>query len=58
MFKKRVLIAPKINNVDVNVALGSISPTFSEQLLRAQIPKAQKDSQVITVFLHIWDLHG
>jgi len=26
------------------------------QLLRAQIPKAKKDSQVISVFLRFWDL--
>ena len=30
---------------------GSISPTFYEQLLRAQIPKAQKDSQVKQLFV-------
>ncbi len=36
---------------------GSISPTFYTQLLHAQIPKAQKDSQVISVFLQFWDLH-
>jgi hypothetical protein len=35
---------------------GSISPTFYQQLLCAQIPKAQKDSQVISVFLRFWDL--
>jgi len=29
-----------------------------EQHLRAQIPKAQKDSQVSIVFLHFWDLHA
>jgi len=26
------------------------------KLLHAKIPKAQKDSQVISVFLHLWDL--
>ncbi len=26
------------------------------KFLHVQIPKAQKDSQVITVFLHFWDL--
>jgi len=37
--------------------LGSISSTFFEQLLCAQIPKVQKkDSQVISVYLHFWDL--
>ena len=36
-----------------SVVLLSISSTFYEQLLRAQIPKsAKKDS-----FLHFWDLH-
>ena len=30
--------------------LGSISPTFYEQLLRAQIPKVHKDSQVKQLF--------
>jgi len=33
----------------------SISPTFYEQLLCAQIPKVEKDSQVFSVFLHYWD---
>jgi len=35
---------PKLKNQ------GSISPTFYEQLLRKQIPKAQKDSQVKQLF--------
>jgi len=30
--------------------MGSISPTFYEQLLHAQIPKAQKDTDDLTVF--------
>jgi hypothetical protein len=30
--------------------LGSISPTFYELLLRAQLPKAQKDTDDLTVF--------
>jgi len=30
--------------------LVSISSTFYKQLLRAQIPKAQKDSQVVSLF--------
>jgi len=30
---------------------GSISPTFYVQLLRAQIPKAQKNIQAISLFL-------
>ncbi len=37
--------------------LGSISPTLYEQLLHAQIPKVQKDSQVVSLFLHFCDLH-
>jgi len=36
---------------------GSILPTLVlELLLCMQIPKEQKDSQVISVFLHLWDL--
>jgi len=27
-----------------------------EQLVIEKIPKAQKDSQVISAFLHLWDL--
>jgi len=34
----------------------SVSPTFYKQLLRVQIPKAQKDSLVTSVILHLWDL--
>ena len=30
--------------------LGSISPTFYEQLLRTQIPKMKKDSQIKQLF--------
>ena len=30
--------------------LGSISPSFDEQLLRPQSPKAQKDSQLMQLF--------
>jgi len=36
---------------------GSISPTFYEKLLRAQIPKVQKESEVISIFLRFWDLY-
>jgi len=36
---------------------GQFHKPFYKQLLLAQIPKAQKDSQVISVFLHFWDLH-
>jgi len=35
---------------------GLISPTIYAKLLYTQIPKAQKDSQVISVFLRFWDL--
>ena len=39
--------------------LGSISPTcFYEQLLRSKIPKAHKDTDDLTVFLHFWDLRA
>jgi len=34
--------------------LGSISPTFYEQLLRTQIPKAQKDTADLPIFLGFW----
>jgi hypothetical protein len=37
--KKKIFVA----------SLGSISPTFYEQLLGPQIPKAQKDSQVLSL---------
>jgi len=36
---------------------GDISPTFYEQLLQAQIPKALNYNQVIMIFLRFWDLH-
>jgi len=36
----------------------SISPTFYEQLLHTKIPKAQKDTNDLTVFLHFWDLRA
>jgi len=39
------------------IHLGSISPTFYEQLLRMQIPKAEKVTGDLTVFFHLWDLH-
>jgi len=35
---------------------GSISPTLYEQLLCAQIPKEQKDTNDLPVFLHLRDL--
>jgi len=39
---------------------GSISPTFYTKLLCSisKIPKAQKNSDVISVFLLFWDLHA
>jgi hypothetical protein len=36
----------------------SISSTFYEQLFLKKIPKAQKDSQVISVILRFYDLVG
>jgi hypothetical protein len=30
--------------------MDSISPTFNGQLLHAQIPKAQKDGQIVSLF--------
>jgi len=35
---------------------GSISPTFYEQLLCVKIPKVQKETDDLTVFLCFWDL--
>ncbi len=34
--------------------LGSILPTFDEQLLRTKIPKVQKDTDDVTVFFGFW----
>jgi len=36
--------------------LGLISPTFYAPLLQAQIPKAMKDTDDLTVFVHFWDM--
>ncbi len=36
--------------------LGSISSTFYVQLLRLQIPKAQKDTDDLTVFFHAFGI--
>jgi hypothetical protein len=36
----------------------SISPTFYEQILHMQIPKTQRDTDGLTVFLSIWDILG
>jgi len=38
-------------------ALGSISSTFYEQLLHAQIPKTQKDSQVVSLLWTFGSAH-
>jgi len=35
---------------------GTISSMFYKQLLHTKIPIVQKDSQIISVFLHFWDL--
>jgi hypothetical protein len=35
---------------------GSISPTFYNQLLQEQIPKMQKETDDLTVFLRFWNL--
>jgi hypothetical protein len=40
----------------VLVGLASILPTFNAQLLRAQIPKAQKIQSSCQSFLGFWDL--
>jgi len=36
--------------------LGSILSTFYEQLSQMQIPKAQKDTDDLTIFLYFWNL--
>jgi len=36
----------------------SILSTFFAQLVRAQIPKAQKDTEDLSEFVHFWDLHS
>jgi hypothetical protein len=36
--------------------LGSISSKFYAKLLLAQIPKVQKGSQYVSLFLYFWDL--
>ncbi len=36
----------------------SISPTFYDQLFCEQIPKVQKYTDDLTVFLHFWDLQA
>jgi len=38
--------------------LGFISPSFYEQLLQSQIPKAQKDTNDLTELLHFWNLRA
>jgi hypothetical protein len=40
-----------------SVNQGSISPTFYEQLLPAQIPKVQKCSQVVILFALLVSAH-
>jgi len=45
-----------LHPVAAGVNLGLISSTFYEKLLRAQIPKAQKDTDHLTEFLLFWDL--
>jgi hypothetical protein len=51
-FKRMIFSANNWSN------LVSISPTFHEYLLCMQIPKSPKDSHVILVFLHFWDLRA
>jgi len=41
---------------EVNIDQGSIQSKFYAQILLAQIPKAQKDTDDLTVFFLIWDL--
>jgi len=45
-------------NLQINIldARGQFHQHIYVQLLQVQIPKAQKDSQVINVILHFWDL--
>jgi len=51
--KTNLKIAKKYSTSGLQV---SISSTFYEQLLRTQIQKAQKDSQVVNLFLRFWGL--
>jgi len=44
-----------VNEIGTSYVFGSISPTFYQQLLSEQVPKAQKHSQVVTCF---WDLYA
>jgi len=44
-----VVILSNINENSFHYYLGSILPTFFKQLLRAQIPEAQKDTDDLTV---------
>jgi len=41
----------------VDEAWGQFHQHFTKNLLSAQIPKVQKGSQIISVFLHFWDVH-
>jgi hypothetical protein len=43
-------------SLKVEADLGLISPTFYKLLLHMQIPKAQKDTDDLAVYLRFWDL--
>jgi hypothetical protein len=47
---------PKAKRKVTCIDLGSISSTFYVQLLRVQIPKAEKDTDSFTKLLCFWDL--
>jgi len=44
-------IRERVKGLGTSVFLGSISPTVYRQILCTQIPKAQKDTDDLTVFL-------
>ncbi len=46
----------KSQRSEILAHIGSISSTFYSQRLRAQIPKAPKDTDNLTEFLKFWDL--
>ncbi len=50
--------SPSAYHLQTGYFLGSISPKFYNQLLLQQIPKVQKDTSDLTVFLSFWDLHA
>jgi len=44
-----------VNEIAKGIAWGEFHQHVYAQLLRKQIPKVQKDSQITSVFLRSWD---